>query len=312
MRMLRRSTFFLLGVWVLGLVGCGSREKTSLESFTVAIAYIPNMQFAPFYVALDQGYFSEEGLDLIIDYGFSADVMGLVAGGMADVALADADQLLIAQEVLPVSAFFQYYRMLPMALLTTQASLFSSGDLTGKIIGVSELFGSSYLALRAFMQENALNDIKIERIGYTQLMSLERGLVDAVVVYANNEPIILQNAGINFTLWEAIKSPIAGSVLVSLQDLSARDLIKLEGFARALQRGMQFTMVHPEVAAQISMNYIDGSKFDLILQGIQATIPYFSTDNIVDITMLNSTQQLLQELGLLPAQVNSPSVLGVL
>ncbi len=311
MKIKQRRWVLILGVFFVFItIGCG-HKKSLLEPFNVAIAYIPNMQFTPFYVALEKGYFREAGLEITIDYGFSADVIGLVAGGMASAALADADQFLVAQQVLPVSAFFQYYSTLPMAILSTREGLFTPNDLSGKTFGVSELFGSSYLALRAFMQEQALDDITIERIGYTQLLSLERGLVDAAVVYANNEPLVLHNAGIPFTLWRALQHPIAGSVLVSARPINTSDVDKLQRFALALQRGMQFTIAHPEEAAQVAIGYIDGAEFEPTLQGIQATIPYFSLDNVVDMAMLTQTQRLLQELDLLSITVNPPFVLNV-
>lgn len=309
--MSKRQMMGILSLFLIGIIGCTPVQKSSLEPFKVAIAYIPNMQFTPFYVAIDQGFFDEVGLDLIIEYGFSADVMGLVAGGLADAALADADQLLIAQNVLPVSAFFQYYHTLPMALLSLSSGLLSPHHLNGKTIGVSELFGSSYLALQAFIRENELQDISIERIGYTQLMALERGLVDATVVYANNEPLVLKNNGTDFTLWQALESPLAGSVLVTSSTPKAVAFDKLQRFSLALQRGMQFTIAHPEEAAQIALGYIDGAEFELTLQGIQATIPYFSVDNKVNITHVMRTQELMKQLGFLTSDVREPSVLNV-
>lgn len=44
-----------------------------------AAGYIPNIQFAPFYVADARGYYREEGLQLEMDYTMGPDVLKLVA-----------------------------------------------------------------------------------------------------------------------------------------------------------------------------------------------------------------------------------------
>ncbi|NCC37448.1 MAG: myristoyl transferase, partial [Chloroflexia bacterium] len=41
-----------------------------LRRVTLAMSYIPNIQFAPYYVAAAKGYFAEEGLEVVFDYNF--------------------------------------------------------------------------------------------------------------------------------------------------------------------------------------------------------------------------------------------------
>jgi hypothetical protein len=37
------------------------------------MGYIPNVQFAPFYIAVDKGYFQQEGLEVEFDYNFETE-----------------------------------------------------------------------------------------------------------------------------------------------------------------------------------------------------------------------------------------------
>ena len=77
-------------------------------------------------------------------------------------------------------------------------TLASPEDLRGLRIGIPETFGASYIGLRALLKAGGLTeaDIDLQTIGYTQLAALTAGTVDAVVVYANNEPVVLAQEGI--------------------------------------------------------------------------------------------------------------------
>ena len=83
-------TFFCVAALLLPvlLTGCGSGGQTA--SVTVRLNEVTHSVFyAPQYVAMSQGFFADEGLDVELTNGGGADkVMTAVVSGSADIGLA--------------------------------------------------------------------------------------------------------------------------------------------------------------------------------------------------------------------------------
>lgn len=69
-------------------------ELTKVE---VGLGYIPSVQFAPFYVALDKGYFAEQGLDVHFQHGFETDFLKLVGTGEIPFAVGSGEQVILGR-----------------------------------------------------------------------------------------------------------------------------------------------------------------------------------------------------------------------
>lgn len=80
----------LLTAALLG--GCGS-EKQSEETVSVTLNEVAHSIFyAPMYVAIEEGYFEEEGIDLTLVTGFGADkTMTALLSGEADIGFMGAE-----------------------------------------------------------------------------------------------------------------------------------------------------------------------------------------------------------------------------
>src|SRR6478672_8253108 len=55
---------------------------------TIALGYDPNIQFAPFYVALNKGYYKAAGLDVTFKHGIVPDLIKLLGAGSEGVNFA--------------------------------------------------------------------------------------------------------------------------------------------------------------------------------------------------------------------------------
>src|SRR5690349_18568083 len=59
----------------LALVSPPLSPMATKTKVTIALGYNPDVQFTPFYVALNKGYYAEEGLDVSFKHGTVPDMM---------------------------------------------------------------------------------------------------------------------------------------------------------------------------------------------------------------------------------------------
>lgn len=61
------------------------------EKITMAMTFVPNVQFVPWYVAEEKGFFRDEGIEVHFDYRMDIDALPLTAAGKMDFAIAGGD-----------------------------------------------------------------------------------------------------------------------------------------------------------------------------------------------------------------------------
>ncbi|HHE72302.1 MAG TPA: myristoyl transferase [Chloroflexi bacterium] len=265
-----RSTYIaqlLLSIALLLFLGlasaCQRPGGQDLQSISLPMGYVANVQFSPFYVAKELGYFAQEGFDVTFDYRWETDGIQLTASGEVPFTVASGDQIIQARSHgLPVIAIAGWYQRFPVAIISLEGTpLDSPQHLRGLRIGIPETFGASYIGLRALLEVGGLTeeDIELQTIGYTQLAALTNGTVDAVVVYANNEPVVLAHQGVPFNMLKvADYVDLVSAVIASSDAFTADEPESVKGFVRAFLRGLSDTLADPDAAFETSKKYVEG------------------------------------------------------
>jgi NitT/TauT family transport system substrate-binding protein len=231
-------------------------------AITLALGYIPNIQFAPFYVAQAKGFYKDEGIDISFDNGISPDMVKSVGAGKFKFAIADPDTVISAREQsIPVTYLAGLYAQAPVSVISLPAkSIRSPQDLKGKKVGLPGRYGSSYIGLLGVLNKAGLTekDIDLQEIGFNQAPQLLAGKVDAVLGYANNDAIQVQaqSGSKPNVILIADVIPFIGTGLIANEDtLKGSDRL-VQGMVRAMLRGMQDTAAHPDDAFQATVKVV--------------------------------------------------------
>jgi NitT/TauT family transport system substrate-binding protein len=233
-----------------------------LVKVTLPVGYIPNVQFAPLYVAMEKGYFRDAGIDLNLDYSQEIDAVALVGANKLQFAIVSGEQVLLGRsQQLPIVYTLAWYQKYPVGIVSKpSAGIQQPADLKGKKIGVPILSGASYIGLRALLDAGHLteNDVQIETIGFNQVESLTTGQVDAAVIYVANEPVQLKAKGVDVSILRtADYLPMVGNGLITNETTlkSSPDLVKK--MVAATLHGIQDTIANPNEAYEISKKYVE-------------------------------------------------------
>ena len=67
----------------------------ALTPVKLGVGFIPSVQFAPFYVGIEKGFFAEEGIDLQLAHGFENDYLKLVGVDEVQFMVGSGDQVVL-------------------------------------------------------------------------------------------------------------------------------------------------------------------------------------------------------------------------
>lgn len=277
----RNSLCFLL-LALLMLASCATpasppAPKKSLEKIRVPMGYIPNVQFAPFYVAVDKGYFAAEGIELEFDYSFETDGMKLVGAGNLPFALASGEQVPLARaQGLPVVYVAQWWQKFAVGVASlAEKNITRPSDLNGKRIGVPIFGGASYIGWKGLVWKAGLDEstMQITDIGYTQVAALLQDKVDAAVIYVNNEPIQLSRAGknVNVIAVSDYTNLVANGIVTNEETIAKRPEL-VRAFLRAFLHGLRDTIDKRDEAFAICKKYVDGLGKDAEIDAAQQQV----------------------------------------
>ena len=272
---------------ILLLAACGGSPAPEAASGPVAIqlgvGYIPSVQFAPLYVAIEKGYFAEEGLDVSLEYGYETDFLKLLAAGKRAFVIASGDQIILGRaQGLPVTYIAEWYTRYPVVVFSpADKGIAAPADLIGKTVGIPGLFGASYVGWKALVTAADLpeDQITLKTVGFNQAEALQQGLVDAAVDYAANGPVQFRQQGIPadvIVVDDYMHLPANG--LVTSEQMIAEHPDQVEGMVRGMLRGMAYTLAHPDEAFAISLKFVPeaAQNRDANRAIFDASLPYWT------------------------------------
>lgn len=264
-----KRILFLSVLIVLLLTSCVAKNTASPApstatpvAVTLPVGYVPNVQFAPLYVAIDKGFYSDKGLAVTLDYSMENDNTVLVGTGDLQFAIVSGEQVLLARaQQLPVVYVMAWYQQYPVGIVAKASSgIQSVADLAGKKIGLPGLYGANYIGAIALLDAAGLkqSDVTLDSIGYTQVAALVAGQDDAVVIYTANEPLQLEEAGVDYVLFKTSDAvDLVANGLITNEETLANNPELVRKMVAATLKGIEYTTAHPDEAYEICKKYVD-------------------------------------------------------
>ncbi len=232
---------------------------------------------APYFVAIDKGYYKAEGLDVTVDSG-PGSVAGIarVAAGTYPLGFFDINSLVRFRDqnpAQPVKAVMMVYDRPPFAIISLKSmGITKPKDLEGKILGAPAPDGA-FAQWKAYVNANGIDASKvtIENVGFpVREPMLAAGKVKAITGFSFSSYFNLLQKDVKASDIVVMLMADQGIVMYGNAIMVNPDFAKanpkvVAGFVRATIKGIIATAKDPESAIKSVMkrNEIGDEKLEL-------------------------------------------------
>lgn len=294
--------------------GGGDQGPGGTTKATLILDFLPNPVHAPIYQALQQGYYEENGVELVVQTPTStADTLKLMAAGKADLGIVSLLDFLTSygqgEPITIVMALEQ--RPLGSLLTLERSGVTRPRDLEGRLVGVTGV-PSDLAAVRSMVAYDGGDPERVRTvtIGFNAVQNLLSGKVDAAVGFWNAEGVQLQTEEPTriFRLDEYGAPPYPELVVFvrneTIQD--RRDLV--EGFVEATRRGYQDVQADPRAALEALLAHAEGITLKQAEPQLEALLPVFKANapcyGYVDLDVLREYLAWARDAGVLELEAD--------
>ena len=253
----------------LGASSCSSKQ----EPVPITVAWSPFESGALFYVAADEGFFTQNGLAVTEKkYDSGAAALAGVIAGEADIAVATAEFPMVNQAL--AGAQFKSIAVIARSefiyiIARKDRGITKPSDLKGKRIGttigtIAEFHLGRYLELNGLsIKDVTIVDLKTPDEWVNAVI---RGDVDAVCTAQPSADAAKKGLGDNAVFWSAQSSQALLAQAIANDTWINENPVLAERFLRALKQAEEFILNHKTQAQAIIMNrlQLDPSYMDTV------------------------------------------------
>ena len=290
-RWTRRAWLGSMGASLLVAASVGPVPALAQSKALVPVRFTLDWRFegpaAPFLVAIEKGYFKDEGLDVTIDTGNgSREAIPRVASGTYQMGFGDFNSLIRFRDENPdvgVKAVMMVYDRPPFAIVGRKSRGISKDleSLKGKKFGAPAA-DAAYAQWPIFREVNKIDEkewkLRFENVGFpVREPMLAQGEVDAVFGFSMSSAINLKARGVpeddivvmNMSDYGV---ELYGNVIMANQAFMDEKPEAVRGFLRAFMKGMKDTLANPDQAVVTVLKRNDVARKDVELDRLKMTI----------------------------------------
>lgn len=257
--------------------GCGL-SGPDLEPVTIQLNWYHEAEFVGYYMALEQGFYEEEGLAVdILEGGPGIQARLAVLDGSAEFAVSSfAEQRQLLDEGKPVIAVGSVFQIPPLVMFSLKSSgIREPADMVGKRIGIKNEYWREIARetlANAGISPDEVIEVDVETEAKTLLYD---GEVDVWMGYVHDEPIEAEVTGHPVTNVYPANYGVGGyEGLLLTNEATAEERAELvEGFVRASYRGWHYAVEHPAEAAAIMTRWQPENTLEFQEMAVRALVP---------------------------------------
>ena len=325
----------LSGIMMLSVAACSSGQTAEneniageLQDFDIVLDWYPNAVHSFIYVAMEKGYYEEEGLKVNVQFPSNTnDAISLTAAGQADAGLYYQTNTVstAANQNIPIKVIGTVVQHpLNIVMSMGESGINGAKDLKGKTVGYpgtpdNEVF------IKAMMEHNGLKyeDVTMQDVGFDLNTALITGNVDAIIGgYINHEYPTLLQEGYDVTYFDITDEGIPDYeelVLVTGEKQIEEESDKLEAFIRASKKGFEDMKNDPQAALDTLLKYQDEGNYPLDPEiekaSMEILLPLMESDEQEFLTVneqsWTDTIDWLNEQGLLENEISASDILAL-
>lgn len=230
------------------LLLCLSRFADA-EPIHLQLRWHHQFQFAGYYAAIEQGYYREAGLDVVIHPGSpGVTPVAEVLTGRAHYGVANSELLLQRLRGQPLVALASVFQHSSSILLSRKERCATTPhDLIGrKVMLMDRQVDADFLAM---FKNEGIADSAIELLPSSyQISDLAEGKVDAFNAYRTNEPFYLTQQGIGYCVLDPRNYGVDfySDILFTSEEELRQHPERVRAFTAASLKGWRYAMQHPE------------------------------------------------------------------
>ena len=229
--------------------------NTTQEAISLQLAWLHQFQSAGFYVALEKGFYQEENLNVTLkEYDTNTQPTHDVIIGKSTYGVLNGSSLFLDREnQKPVVALMALFQSDPSVLISTNPSIKSPKDLKYKHIFMSEDDYRSVGMLSMLMSYDIKREDLFLKAHSLKLEDLIKKKVDAMACYISNEPFLLDENNISYTILNPREYGFNfyGDVLFTSESELLQHPKRAKAFYDASKKGWIWAFEHIEETAQL-------------------------------------------------------------
>jgi NitT/TauT family transport system substrate-binding protein len=269
--------WLLLGA-VAGDAGRAQAQTQKLTDVTFSLDFIVLGRHAPFYVAIDKGFFKEEGLNVnIIAAKGTAQAIQNVEAGLAQIGFTDVASLVVARaEGSTVKVVSVIYQKAPFCFfsLNPGANVTTLKDFEGLRVGSN---AGSYISniAKAMMRKEGLdpNKLIVDSIEPSaRIAMLVTRKIPAIDFFIMTKPAMdraVKDAQVSTFLFADHGLDLYSNGIGAKESYLKENPETVKAFVRAALRGYQYSFKHPQEAADIIQKYAKALNNEITVEELK-------------------------------------------